>query len=111
MEGISGSIDSRLGRYFNTAAFEQPADFTFGNLGPRTGAVRSPGMNNWNARVGREFHLSERAHLAFRISAFNLLNHPVFSPPNTNLGGSSFGRVFNQANLSRQLEISAKILM
>jgi hypothetical protein len=107
---ISGSIDSRLGRYFNTAAFAQPADFTFGNLGPRTGAVRSPGMNNWNARLGKEFQLTERARFAFRASAFNLLNHPVFGPPNTNLGGSSFGRVFNQANLSRQMEFAVKIV-
>ncbi len=110
LAGISGSINSRLERYFNTAAFAQPADFTFGSLGPRTGAVRGPGMNNWNARIAREFHLTEQSSLAFRIAAFNLLNHPVFSAPNTNYGGSSFGRIFNQANFGRQLEISAKFL-
>jgi hypothetical protein len=109
-QGISGSIDSRLNRYFNTAAFSQPADFTFGDIGPRIGSVRSPGMNNWNVRLGKEFRLSERRRVAFRVSSFNLLNHPVFAAPNTNFGGSSFGRVFNQANLSRQMEIAAKLL-
>jgi hypothetical protein len=108
--GISGSINGRLNRYFNTAAFKQPGDFRFGSLGPRIGSLRSPGMNNWNVRLGKEFRLSERTRVAFRVSSFNLLNHPVFAAPNTNLGGSSFGRVFNQANLSRQVEIASKIV-
>ena len=100
----------QVSKFFNTAAFAQPADFTFGNLGPRIGGVRGPGMNNWNARLGKAFRVTERWRVDFRVSAFNLLNHPVFSAPNPNLGGSSFGRVFNQANLSRQMELAAKIV-
>jgi hypothetical protein len=107
--GIAGGITSRLARYFNTAAFAQPADFTFGNLGPRVGWVRSPGMNNVNLRLGREFRVKEKLVLSLRASSFNLFNHPVFSAPNTTVGSSNFGRVFNQANLSRQTELAAKV--
>jgi len=110
LAGISGSIDSRLGRYFNTAAFAQPADFTFGTAGPRTGAVRSPGMNNVNLQLSKDFHITEKVMLGFRASWFNSMNHPVFAAPNLNYGGSSFGRVFNQANLSRQTGLAMKIL-
>jgi hypothetical protein len=34
----------------------------------------------------------------------------VFSGPNTTFGDASFGRVFNQANLSRQTEFALKIV-
>jgi hypothetical protein len=109
-EGISGSIGDRLSRYFNTAAFSQPPDFTFGNLAPRIGTVRSPGMNNVNVTLSKEFRIVERATFDFRASAYNFLNHPVFSAPNTTFGDASFGRVFNQVNLSRQMEFAAKIV-
>lgn len=108
--GIQGSVTARLARYFNTAAFAQPRDFTFGNLSPRIGRVRTPGMNNLNVRLAKDFRLRETLHLGLRASSFNLLNHPVFSGPNTTLGGSSFGRVFNQANLSRQMELALKVV-
>jgi hypothetical protein len=108
--GVTGSINSRLGRYFNTAAFAQPADFTFGSAGPRTGSVRSPGMNNWNLRVAKDFRVKEKVTVGFRASSFNLMNHPVFSAPNSNFGGASFGRIFNQANLSRQTELAIKLM-
>ncbi len=109
-EGVTGSIGDRLSRYFNTAAFAQPADFTYGNLSPRIGTVRSPGMNNVNVTLSKEFRITERAKFDLRASAYNFLNHPVFSGPNTTFGDASFGRVFNQVNLSRQMEFAAKIV-
>jgi hypothetical protein len=108
-EGISGPIVKRLDRYFNTNAFSQPPDFTWGNLSPRIGTVRSPGMNNLNLTLSKTFAITERWKLDFRASSFNLLNHPVFAAPNTTFGDASFGRIFNQANLSRQMEFAVKI--
>ena len=108
-EGITGPVESRLGRYFNTAAFAQPADFTFGSLGPRVGWIRAPGVNNIDVRVSKDLLVAERVVVGLRASAFNVLNHPVFTAPNTTLGGSSFGRVFNQANLGRQMELAMKL--
>jgi hypothetical protein len=46
----------------------------------------------------------------FRASSFNLLNHTVFSGPNTTFGDASFGRISNQANLPRQMEFSLKVV-
>jgi len=57
-------------------------------------------MNNWNLRLAKDVRIGERVTMGLRGSSYNLLNHPVFAAPNTNYGGSSFGRVFNQANLS-----------
>jgi hypothetical protein len=108
--GASGSIVERLDHYFNTSAFSQPADFTWGNIGPRIGTVRSPGMNNVNVTLSKTFAVTEKVKVDFRASSYNFLNHPVFSAPATTFGNADFGRVFNQANLGRQMEFVAKIV-
>jgi hypothetical protein len=109
-EGIGGAIVNRLTRYFNTGAFAQPTDYTYGNLAANIGTVRSPGMNNVDSTLAKDFRFTETAKLQFRFSVFNLLNHPVFSGPNTTFGNANFGVVSSQANYCRQLEIGAKIL-
>ena len=67
-------------------------------------------MNNVNSTLSKDFRFAETARAQLRFSVFNLLNHPVFSAPNTTFGNANFGIVSSQANYSRQLEIAAKIL-
>ncbi|MFN0172819.1 MAG: carboxypeptidase regulatory-like domain-containing protein, partial [Bryobacteraceae bacterium] len=108
--GITGSITDRLNNYFNAAAFAQPADFSFGNMGPRVGWLRNPGMNNWNLTLTKQFVITERFKLNLRASSFNLMNHPVFSGPNTTFGAlGAFGRIFGQANINRQTEVVLRL--
>lgn len=108
--GISGSIESRLGHYFNTNAFAQPANFAFGNLSPRLSSLRAPGMNNIDLTLSKSFRINEKVKVDFRATSYNLLNHPVFSAPNTTFGDASFGRVSGQANFSRQTEFVMKLV-
>jgi hypothetical protein len=108
-EGISGSHQSRLNRYFNTTAFARPADFTLGNLAPRLHTVRTPGMNNVNLTLSKNFAPTERFIVQFRASAYNALNHPVFNGPNTTVGNASFGLISSQANISRQIEFGLRL--
>ena len=108
--GADGSHSSRLARYFNTDAFARPADFTLGNIGPRIGTVRSPGMNNVNLTLSKDFRIVEKVKMQFRASQFNLFNHPVFGGPNTTVGSASFGRITAQANISRQTEFALRII-
>jgi hypothetical protein len=108
--GISGTVNSRLGAYFNTAAFAQPGDFTFGNVGPRVSWLRNPGMNNYNLTLTKQFAITERVKANLRASSFNLMNHPVFAGPNTTFGAlGQFGRITAQANLSRQTELVLRV--
>src|SRR5438128_4948815 len=80
-EGIGGPIVDRLKHYFNTNAFAQPADFTYGNVSPYIGTVRSPGMHNIDASLSKDFRITENLKVELRVSMFNILNHPVFSGP------------------------------
>jgi hypothetical protein len=108
--GISGSVTDRLNNYFNTAAFAQPPNFTFGNAPARASWLRNPGMNNWNLTLTKQFTLTERLKVNLRGSSFNLMNQPVFAGPNTTFGVAQFGRITAQANLSRQHEVVLRIL-
>ncbi len=110
LEGITGSVQERLSRYFNTQAFAQPADFTFGNAPARASWLRNPGMDNWNLTLTKTFTLTERLKVNLRASSFNLMNHPVFSGPNTTFGVAQFGVISTQANVSRQQEIVLRVL-
>src|SRR5579872_1760509 len=109
-QGISGPIVDRLAHYFNTSAFAQPADFTYGDVSPYIGTVRSPGMNNIDATLSKDFAITEKLKVEFRASMFNAVNHPVFSAPSTTFGNAGFGQISSQANLSRQFEFAGKIL-
>ncbi len=109
-EGISGSVQDRLLRYFNTDAFAQPANFTFGNAPSRASWLRNPGMDNWNLTVTKTFSIGEQIRVNLRGSSFNLMNHPVFAGPNTTFGVAQFGQISSQANISRQHEVVLKVL-
>jgi len=103
------STNAKVAEWFNTAAFSQPAPFTFGN-GPRTlPNVRSDGLRAVDLSLFREFLFKEQIKFELRGECFNLLNNPTFAPPGGIVGSPSFGVVSSQANLPRQVQIAAHI--
>jgi hypothetical protein len=103
--------DFRNNYFTNPEVFDFPDPFTLGNA-PRTIPwVRQPGMANGTASLFKQFSLSklrEGSRLEFRIEAFNVLNHPQFGRPNTNVGSSQFGKITSQANLPREVQLALK---
>jgi hypothetical protein len=106
-------------QWFNTAAFAIPAPYTFGNS--YRGLIRAQRFINFDTSVIRSFPLwHEGTRFEFRAEAFNLFNHPVFGLSYQNGGSfastdlnspSTFGSVDGQqANTSRQLQVSGKIV-
>jgi len=92
--------------WFNSAAFDQPPDFTIGN-GPRTHpTLRNPMNQNHDLSVTKRIALASETTMEFSLVGLNFLNHanwsdpdPVIGPasaPNVNAGkiiGSRGGRV------------------
>jgi len=81
----------------NAGAFTEPPldangnPLRQGNL-PRN-ALRAFGAAQWDLAVHREFPIRERAKLQFRGEMFNILNHPNFAPPVSDLSDQSqFGQ-------------------
>jgi hypothetical protein len=107
---LSGAVDKRLNRYFDTSVFSQPAPFTFGNLSPRLPDVRTDGQRNFDISLFKDFNMTERLRLQFRAEALNAFNTPRFGGPNTSVTSGSFGVITGQANAPRQVQLGLKLL-
>lgn len=93
-------------RWFNTAAFAQPAAFSFGNVGRNTAI--GPRLANLDFNVARGFRLTEGTNLQLRAEFFNLFNTPNHSIVGRIITAPTFGRVLNQLP-PRQIQFAAKI--
>jgi hypothetical protein len=100
------SLSSRsTTEWFNTAAFAQPANFTFGNEG--VGVITAPGTINTDVSMIRSFRITERSHLEARGEFFNTTNRTNLGLPGASLGASTFG-VISSAFAARTVEIGAR---
>jgi len=102
-----------INQYFaNPQNAVTPPPFTVGNA-PRTiGTARAPGTSTAALSLFKQFSLGalkEGSFMEFRAEAFNALNHPQFSAPNTVVGASAFGKVTSQANSPRQVQLGLKV--
>lgn len=68
------------GTYFNTCAFSDPAQGSFGSVNRNT--IQGPGTEDFDFSLFKLFRLTERLNMEFRSEFFNILNHynPLFAP-------------------------------
>ena len=79
-------------QWFNTAAFSQPAPFTFGDAG--RDILPTPGDIIFDLALSRSFHPRESHAIQFRAEFFNAFNHPNFGIPGDNPDfGPFFGKI------------------
>lgn len=97
----------QINRWFNTDAFRQPANYTFGNQG--IGLIRAPGMVNLNASLIRNFRLAETKTLQFRGELLNAPNHPNFGVPSQVFEGPGFG-IVTSARPGRQVQLGLRFV-
>jgi len=71
-----------------------------------------PGYATWDASIFKNFSVTERAALQFRAEDFNLLNHPQFANPDTNVNdGTNFGVInATRASSSRELQLALRVM-
>jgi hypothetical protein len=86
----NGNVSTN-GSMFNPAAFSPVPAGPVGNCG--VGILEGPGTSTIAAGLSKNFHLTERLRLRFEGTFTNLMNHPNFAPPPTNVTASSFGFV------------------
>jgi len=99
--------------YLNTASFIKAPLGALGNEGRN--AFYGPGNWNFDASFFKVTPLSERARLEYRFEGFNVLNHPQFGDPSTNLSAGTFGRITSVATAStatgaRVLQMGLKVI-
>jgi hypothetical protein len=79
-------------RWFDTAQFVNPPNFTFGNVGRTLPDVRHPGTVNWDLSFIKDTYITERFNVQFRAEAFNFLNHTNYGLVNDNFVAGPDGR-------------------
>jgi hypothetical protein len=107
---LTGPVQQRLNRYFDTSVFSQPTAFTFGNMGPRVSDIRNDGIYNWDLSLFKDFQATERVKAQLRMEALNAFNTPRFGSPNTSVTSSSFGVITSQSNAPRQIQLALKVI-
>lgn len=81
--GVSARLDNPTPeRWFDTAQFVNPPNFTFGNVGRTLPDVRGPGIVNFDLSLIKDTRILERLRMQFRAEAFNFLNHTNYGNPN-----------------------------
>jgi hypothetical protein len=61
-------------QWINPAAFQQPADGTYGNTGRN--AFRLPWVQNLDSSLIKNFNITENVKVVYRFEVFNVFNHP-----------------------------------
>jgi len=94
-----------LTRWFETAAFANPAPLTFGTS-PRS-VLRGPGLVTTDVTIEKTIPLPADRKLEVRVEAYNLLNHTNFNLPGFTLGAPDFG-VISSARPARTIQLGAR---
>jgi len=104
----SGRVQDRLDGYLDPKAFSTAPQFTFGNVS-RTIGYRGPGTRNLDLSLMKTFTIKERFHGQFRAETLNAFNTPVFNGPNTSFGNASFGKIIQQGNFGRLIQLGVRM--
>jgi hypothetical protein len=105
----TSDFDPRADRYLNIAAFAQPTG-AFGNTMLTIDGLRGFASLNEDLAISKTFQLHGRSTLQFRVEMFNAFNRVEFGSPASNIGNpETFGRITNQANTPRNMQIALKM--
>jgi hypothetical protein len=103
---LSGSTESRLTKYFNTAAYV-PAGNYFGNAGRNN--LRGPFVRDIDASIIKQTPLHNTLNFEFRAEFFNVMNFANFANPVSAIASSSFGKILNTVSNPRIIQFAAKV--
>jgi outer membrane receptor protein involved in Fe transport len=98
-----------IARWFDVAAFQVPAAFTFGSSARNV--LTGPGFVNWDFSLFKDFNLtasSDRVRLQFRGEFYNTSNTPAFGQPVLNIQAPNAGAILTSgAARTTQLVLKA----
>jgi hypothetical protein len=111
-----GSVDSKLGGYFNSTCFTNPPIIGADGIGTAfgdsaTGIVDGPGQANLDLALSKTVALNrpiEKSTLQFRVEFYNALNDPQFANPDSNFTSPTFGVISSMSVNARVGQLALK---
>jgi hypothetical protein len=94
-------------QWFDTTAFAQPANATFGNQG--VNILRADGLVNIDLSLLKNIPFGEERPLQSRAESFNFTNTPWFGIPGRVYGGPGFGVVSSSAP-GRRVQLGLRLV-
>jgi hypothetical protein len=97
-----------IAQWFNPAAFQMPANFTYGNSA--YDLLWGPGINNWDLSLGKNTRIGDRLDLQVKMDAFSAFNHPLFATPAANISNAAtVGTISSIVGGTRTVQLGAKL--
>ena len=94
---------------FNTNSAQQLAN-NVRTFGTQFANLRGDGANNVDLSLLKNTKLLEKLNFQLRFEVFNAFNHAEFSNPNLSPTSSAFGKITGQNNLSRTVQMGARLV-
>lgn len=96
-------------KWFNTAAFSQAIPFT-----PRMNPYQYDGLTGprfWqlDSTISKNFDLTEKFKLEFRLEGYNLTNSVMPGNPNLTVTSTQFGGITSQVNYGREVQYTLRL--
>ena len=96
-----------INEWFNTAAFANPAQYTFGNAGRNS--LTGPSYKDLDVNAYKNILITQRITLQFRSEFYNILNHANYNTPANTVLSSSLGKI-TSAGPPREIQFALKVM-
>jgi hypothetical protein len=103
-------------QWFNTSLFERDSkkqldpNFQIRTFPLSLPGVRADGQSKLDLSLIKQFQVTGRVRMQFRVESYNVLNHPNFDPPNADPVNKAFGTVNSQGGLSREFQLALNVV-
>ncbi|HTF36669.1 MAG TPA: hypothetical protein VK651_00035, partial [Blastocatellia bacterium] len=84
--------------------FVQPAPGTFGNF--PMNSLFGPNFTQTDFSLAKRTYFTERGNVEFRMTVFNVFNHPNFVIGNQSFEATTFGRITSTTGIERQISFA-----
>jgi hypothetical protein len=92
-------------RWFDASAFAPPAAGFFGTSAK--GVIKGPGTQVLHAALAKQIAFGERVRLRLEVNASNVLNHPNYVDPDTNISNrATVGTINNVVNRNTKMDMA-----
>jgi hypothetical protein len=112
-----GGDTNLAGRFTNQVVLDSSGNIVLQNPAPGTTGtsalnlptVRGPSALDFSMTMTKKVRIAEGKEFSLRVDAVNVLNHPTWANPNTNINNTLFGRITNTVGTPRTITFTTRV--